>query len=401
MNVADVTVLLCRRQRPLASEWIWGQGDCEELLRQGRGGAQVLVWESARPFTVEEALQAVPTAGIGVVLDDVSFWDAEGWGTLCEVLARCPHVGAVGPVSNEAAIPEQKVAPPFLYQTPSLLRLAARERRRLYQGQWREVALLDPFAFLVRRADLAALDPRLPLDKVPTYLSQHGRALAVALDTYVHRYSSMYEQPRPDLQACVPHEAQLILDVGCAAGVLGAALKARQGCQVVGIEADPLLIDAAAKHLDRVIESDIETIPLTAFAAEFDCIICGDVLEHLRDPWSVVAKLAAWLRPGGRLIATLPNVGHWSIVADLLEGRWDLVPFGLLCWGHLRFFTRSGVDRLFTGHSLTLELLQGLTEELPPVGEAFLQQAMAMVPGADRASLQTSEFLVVARKQLE
>jgi 2-polyprenyl-3-methyl-5-hydroxy-6-metoxy-1,4-benzoquinol methylase len=208
----------------------------------------------------------------------------------------------------------------------------------------------------------------------------------------------MYELPRPDLQEWVLHEAKRILDIGCATGVFGAALKARQACHVVGIEANPLLLEAAARRLDRVIQADVEGIAPATLTAEFDCIVCGDVLEHLRDPWSVVAKLAAWLRPGGRLIATLPNVGHWAIVADLLQGRWDLVPFGLLCWGHLRFFTRSGVERLFAGHGLTMELLQGLTEEPSPAQEAFLQKASALLPDVDRESLQTGEFLVVARK---
>jgi 2-polyprenyl-3-methyl-5-hydroxy-6-metoxy-1,4-benzoquinol methylase len=250
----------------------------------------------------------------------------------------------------------------------------------------------------MRRVDLEGLDPQLPLPQVPTFLSQKGRTLAVALDTYVHRYAPMYEQPRPDLQAWVPREAERILDIGCAAGVFGAALKARQACHVVGIEVNSLLVEAAAKRLNRVIQADVEVIPPATLTAEFDCVVCGDVLEHLRDPWSVVAKLAVWLRPGGRLIATLPNVGHWAIVADLLQGRWDLVPFGLLCWGHLRFFTRSGVERLFAGHGLTLELLQGLTEEPSPAQEAFLQKAVALLPNVDRESLRTNEFLVVARK---
>ncbi|MGH7960476.1 MAG: class I SAM-dependent methyltransferase [Candidatus Binatia bacterium] len=395
---SQLTVLLCRQSRALAPEWMWGQGLCEELLRQSLGTNHLHVLESEQPFTVGGALQATQTSNIGIVLDDVSFWGAVGWDTLCDVLGRFPHIGAVGPVSNEAVGTQQKVAPPFLYQTPWLLGLACRERYRLYQGQWQEVPVLDPFTFLVRRADLEKLDPNLFLAEVPTALSQQGRTLAVALDTYVHRYASMYEQPRPDLQRWVPRKARLILDVGCAAGAMGAALKARQFCQVVGIEADPLLIEAATKRLDRVLQTDVEAIAPATFTAEFDCIVCGDVLEHLRDPWSVIAKLATWLRSGGRLVATLPNVGHWAIVADLLQGRWDLVPFGLLCWGHLRFFTRTGIEGLCNKNGLVIERLEGLTEKLPPVGETFIRQAAALMADVDQESLRTSEFLVVARK---
>jgi 2-polyprenyl-3-methyl-5-hydroxy-6-metoxy-1,4-benzoquinol methylase len=358
----------------------------------------VLEGEAPTRFTTRKALKEAQTASIGVVFDDVSFWDPAGWETLREVLACSPHVGAVGPVSNEATVLEQRVAPPFPYQTPTLFRLACNERRQLYHRQWREVPSLDAFAFLVRRSDFEGLSPDLPLAQVPVCLSDQGRALAITLDTYVHRYGKMYEQPRDDLQALVPREAGRILDVGCAAGAFASALKARQDCYVVGIEANPALATSAAEHLDQVIQGSVEEVAATTFGAYFDCIACGDVLEHLRDPWAVVAKLAAWLRPAGRLIATLPNVGHWSIVFDLLQGRWDLVPFSLLCWSHLRFFTRSGVERLFDGHGLTVELLQGMTEELREPTKTFVERASTLVPHADSESLRTSEFLVVARK---
>ena len=47
------------------------------------------------------------------------------------------------------------------------------------------------------------------------------------------------------------------------------------------------------------------------------------------------------LRPGGRIVLSIPNVGHYSVVEDLLAGRWDYLPIGLLCYTHFRFFTRA------------------------------------------------------------
>jgi 2-polyprenyl-3-methyl-5-hydroxy-6-metoxy-1,4-benzoquinol methylase len=281
-----------------------------------------------------------------------------------------------------------------------LFRLACQFRRQQYLGQWKEVRTVDPFAFLCRRADLVQVDAHLPLAHLPTRFSAQGRALAIAYDTYVHRYGRMYEQPRADLQVWIPLTAQRILDVGCAAGTFGAALQERQPCNVVGIELNPTLAERAIQRLNRVLQQSIEDLSVATFTAEFDCIVCGDVLEHLRDPWAVVEKLACWLKPQGRFIATVPNVGHWSIASDLLHGRWDLVPFSLLCWSHLRFFTRTGVEQLLRGHGLHIEHLQGIDETLPVVGEEFVQQVAAVIPDADAASLRTSEFLVVARKEI-
>lgn len=398
-EVGKVSILLCRDTRVVAPEWAWGQRLCEELLRTAAPTATFVLLEKKENFTVREALVRTTTDLIGVVLDDVVFWDPAGWQGLCETLAYAPQVAVVVPVSNEATVVAQRAAAPFVYHTPFLFRLACQSRRPHYRGQWLTVPAVDPFAFLCRRVDLERIAPELSLADVPDSFSAQGRMLAVALDTYVHRYGRMYEQARFDLQAWVPAEAKCILDIGCAMGAFGAALRERQSCRVVGVEHNPELATRAAQQLDRVLQQSVEELPEATFTEEFDCIVCGDVFEHLRDPWAVIGKLSRWLKLHGRLIATVPNVGHWSIAADLLRGRWDLVPFSLLCWSHLRFFTRSGVEQLVRGHGFIVEHLQGREEEvLAPVGETFLQQVAAAVEEVDLTSLRTSEWLLVARK---
>jgi len=397
-EVGKVSVVLCRETRAVTPEWAWGQRLCEEFLRTASPEVKIGLLEKKEKFTVSDSLALATTDLIGVVLDDVVFWDPVGWQGLCQVLLHAPHVAAVVPVSNEATVAAQRATAPFVYHTPTLFRLACQSRRSHYLGQWQEVSTVDPFAFLCRRAELERIDPELPLAHVPDFFSAHGRALAVALDTYVHRYGQMYEQSRPDLQAWVPREAEHILDIGCATGAFGAALQARQHCRVVGIELNPTLASRAVQQIDRVLQQSVEDLPEATFAEDFDCIVCGDVLEHLRAPWTTIGKLSRWLKPHSRLIATIPNVGHWSIASDLLRGHWDLVPFSLLCWGHLRFFTRAGIEQLVRGHGFVVEHLQGMEETLPPVGESFLQQVVAAVDEVDLSSLRTSEFLLVARK---
>jgi 2-polyprenyl-3-methyl-5-hydroxy-6-metoxy-1,4-benzoquinol methylase len=391
-------VLLCRSATVASEEWAWGSRLCEELLRGKELQEQVLVLDQSQPLTVGTALATTSAQHLGIVFDDRMLWGLSGWDSLQAILDSASHISAVAPVSNEALVSQQKVTPPFLYSTPSLLRQVAHAHYQQYCQQWSEVAEFDPFAFLVRRTALSHLDTCLPLAQVPQALTSQGGRLAIVLDTYVHRYAPVYEQVRPDIQECVPTDARHILDVGCAAGLFGATLKQRQECHVTGIELSTALAGTAATRLDRVLVANVETLPPTTFTQEFDCITCGDVLEHLRDPWAMVAKCAAWLRPGGRLIATTPNIGHWSIVRDLLHGRWDIVPFSLLSWEHVRFFTRPGIEQLFHGCGFTLERLHGMVSEISSIGEAFLQQAVTLVPGADLESLRTHEFLIVARK---
>ena len=94
----------------------------------------------------------------------------------------------------------------------------------------------------------------------------------------------------------VPRGART-LDVGCATGYLAAELAAR-GCPVVGVEADPAAAAgaAASRAFERVVTADVEAVGGRAelrALAPFDAVVCGDVVEHLRDPWAALASSRA------------------------------------------------------------------------------------------------------------
>jgi methionine biosynthesis protein MetW len=159
-----------------------------------------------------------------------------------------------------------------------------------------------------------------------------------------------YDNPRPDIQQLVPADAARILDLGCSSGALGSALKTRQDAEVVGIESDHAYAQRAARRLDRVVESDLEEVAADADRLHelgpFDCLIAGDVLEHLRDPWSALRAFAGLLRPGGAAVISLPNVRHWETLWQLLgRGRWPRREEGIFDRDHLRWFTvADGLD---------------------------------------------------------
>lgn len=147
--------------------------------------------------------------------------------------------------------------------------------------------------------------------------------------------------------AAVPPAAR-VLDVGCATGYLAAEMAAR-GCAVVGVEADPAAARAAAAHAERVVTGDAETDDCRralAALAPFDAVVCGDVLEHLRDPWAALRFLASLLGPGGRVVVSVPNIGHWTARRALLRGRFRYAEHGLFDQTHLRFFTRASAREL-------------------------------------------------------
>jgi methionine biosynthesis protein MetW len=149
------------------------------------------------------------------------------------------------------------------------------------------------------------------------------------------------------LLAEVPAGAR-VLDVGCATGYLAAEL-ARRGCEVVGVEADAAAAAVARGPCASVIQGDLEeegTRAVLAAEPPFAAIVCGDVLEHLREPGAALAFLATLLSPGGRVVASLPNIAHWTARRALLRGRFPYAEHGLFDRTHLRFFTRASAREL-------------------------------------------------------
>lgn len=92
----------------------------------------------------------------------------------------------------------------------------------------------------------------------------------------------------------------------------------------------------------------------------FQTILCLDILEHLVDPWAVVARLHRALAPNGQIVASIPNVRNFQILFPLLfRGEWKLADSGLLDRTHLRFFVRDTAAELMTSSGLQLDLIVG------------------------------------------
>ncbi len=164
-------------------------------------------------------------------------------------------------------------------------------------------------------------------------------------------------------------EGSTVLDVGCANGEMGECLAKLKKCTVDGMEYNPISIrNAEATNCYRAIHQvDLNQIRIEDFPDclhQFDFILFGDVLEHLVEPQAVLQKFRSFLKSGGSFVISLPNLGHASIKARLLNDDFEYAPSGILDFTHLRFFTWRTLPSFFSKISMRIEKATGVV--MPP-----------------------------------
>lgn len=173
----------------------------------------------------------------------------------------------------------------------------------------------------------------------------------------IERFSDKYyEGRREDLIRFIPPDAKRILDVGCGTGETGLSIKNRFGSnvEVSGIELDSRIGETAKVKIDRVIIGDVEQTALPFDNEYFDCIIYGDILEHLVDPWGILKRHLRFLKKDGCIIASIPNIAHYRTSKMLRKKEWNYRDAGILDKSHLRFFTIKSIKEMFEGVNMKI-----------------------------------------------
>jgi len=170
-----------------------------------------------------------------------------------------------------------------------------------------------------------------------------------------------YSDPRYEMIDYVPITGNKILDVGCGQGEFGRTLKQCRTVEVWGVEIIPEIASKAKVILDSVVVGNIEESQAMLPNYYFNCIVCNDVLEHLKDPWKVLVLLREKLAPGGCVVASIPNVRYFPNIKDLLlEGKWKYVNSGIIDITHLRFFTKSSIKEMYDISGYAIKKIEGI-----------------------------------------
>lgn len=143
-----------------------------------------------------------------------------------------------------------------------------------------------------------------------------------------------------------------VLDYGCGSGVLLRELATR-GFQVTGVDMSEGMLDAARRNLVDAGSVRLERVGpdfLGAYLdADYDVVTSLGVLEYLDDPWRLLEMLADVLKPGGRLIISVPNRASLLRFAERIAFR-NPGPFRTI-----RLFSQNYLNLLnFQRHQFTV-----------------------------------------------
>lgn len=213
---------------------------------------------------------------------------------------------------------------------------------------------------------------------------------------YQSKATGYFSNTRTDIEPAIPSFSESILEIGCGTGATLAWLKTSGRCKfTTGIELVAQQAESAAKVVDRVVQGSIETVDLASWTERFDLILCLDVLEHLNDPWELIERLSRLLKPGGRLVASIPNIRHISVLVPLLfQGEWTYSERGILDKTHLRFFTKKSAIHLVTCSGLSMVCVKELGLQSKSISSILNKLTMGLFRG-----FFASQYLIAVEKR--
>ena len=184
------------------------------------------------------------------------------------------------------------------------------------------------------------------------------------MNLYNEKSKQYFSNVRYDLIKLLPNvKLNSVLEVGAGGGDTILKIKEMGLAQkVTGIEL--MEINGSNQHnkeIDQFIFGNIETDSFDLEEKSFDVIICGDVLEHLIEPWRTVQKLSTLLKKEGILIISCPNIRHYTgLFKIFIKGDFTYTKEGLFDRTHFRFFCKKNLKELAESGGLKVKTITPL-----------------------------------------
>jgi 2-polyprenyl-3-methyl-5-hydroxy-6-metoxy-1,4-benzoquinol methylase len=152
------------------------------------------------------------------------------------------------------------------------------------------------------------------------------------------------DQVREDILRLVPEDGRIIGSVGCGYAATEGEL-VRQGRIVHGVDINARSIEVASTRLTTA--RVVEPTDLSPFEPDqLDGLILADVLEHMPEAWSMLARYAGFVRPGGWVIVSVPNMRSIKVLLEFaLLGDWPEERTGVYDGTHVQVMSRKRLRR--------------------------------------------------------
>jgi len=146
-----------------------------------------------------------------------------------------------------------------------------------------------------------------------------------------------------------------IFDVGCSSGFIGKQIKKKFPKTIVyGADNNLEDLKKASKALDKTFQIDLNYFDPKEIKQKFDYIIIADVVEHLTNPNKLLSSLPILLKPNGKVLLSIPNFSHYTVINRLLTHKWKYDNFGLLDKTHVHFYTYKTICELIKANKFTI-----------------------------------------------
>jgi 2-polyprenyl-3-methyl-5-hydroxy-6-metoxy-1,4-benzoquinol methylase len=214
-----------------------------------------------------------------------------------------------------------------------------------------------------------------------------------------------FNRVNQDLLAVIPPDARTVLEIGCGAGALCEAYRRiNPEVEWCGLDRNAEALAIAEKRGVEIIETDLDE-GLPALGWDNDVVILGDILEHCVDPWNVLKWCRIHAAPGAQIIASIPNVQHYTLLYALLTGTFEYMDEGISDRTHLRWFTLDNIRTMFEDAGLQIHEIRGIKGTIgggPDDGEwAKWVERIGSVPDLDLKRMRALQYLVRAVKPHE
>ncbi len=215
----------------------------------------------------------------------------------------------------------------------------------------------------------------------------------------MHYFNGGYNRNVIGLIEAEKYEEIAVLEIGCDCGATLMEIKNRYpNARVYGSEINERSA-AIAAHFAQVEVNNIEEKNLSFPKKMFDYIIFADVLEHLHDPLETVNYCREFLREGGMIIASIPNVMHISVMEQLMHGNFTYMPTGLLDKTHIHLFTYKEIVRMFNAAGYEVVNVATTQMSITDKQSELIDRLLEWGEGTERFMYETFQYIVKAKLQ--